>query len=559
MKLFRRIAEERSFRPVVSDGRAGVARTSWGRHCKQCLVAAALLLAFPAPARAGQASLVVRDVPLRCERALAAAAPSFELVGLHWRGSGSVSFSTRSAGGRWSAWRPAAPEAEDGPDPGSREAARAAAWRLGSPYWTGPANGIRYRLRGDVRRLRAYFVRSAAIAVPPRRLSIAGSPLIVPRLGWSANERIRRAPPRYAPSLRLAIVHHTAGSNSYSPSQSAAIVRAIEIYHVLGNGWDDIGYNFLVDKYGQVFEGRYGGIDRNVVGAHAQGFNTGSAGVALLGTYTSRAPSAAALRSLEALLAWRLDLAHVDPRSSLTYISGGNPRFAAGAPVFLRAISGHRDTGFTTCPGYALYRRLPTIARAVAAVGLPKLYTPAVTGRIPGRVRFRARLSSPLPWTVTVTDKLGTILATGSGTKAAVDWTWDATLYGRGTYFWSISAGTGVRPATGSLGAKPPPLRISAVAATPPVISPNGDGIDDFATISYTLSVPALVTATLLDATGETVSTLFADELHNAGPQSFAFYGDEIPDGSYRIVLKAKVDGRTVTGSTTLTVDRAAG
>ena len=91
------------------------------------------------------------------------------------------------------------------------------------------------------------------------------------------------------------------------------------------------------------------------------------------------------------------------------------------------------------------------------------------------------------------------------------------------------------------------------------MISPNGDGVADVATISYTLSVPALVTATLLDATGETVSTLFADELHNAGAQSFAFYGDEIPDGAYRIVLKAKVDGRTVTGSTTLTVDRAAG
>jgi len=522
-------------------------------------VAAALILAFPAAARAGQASLVVRDVPLRGERALAGAVPSFDLVGLHWRGSGNVLFSTRSAGGRWSAWRPVAPEAEDGPDPGSREAARAAAWRLGSPYWTGPANGIRYRLRGDVRRLRAYFVRTTAVAVPPRTLSIAGSPLIVPRLGWSANERIRRAPPVYAPALRLAIVHHTAGSNSYSRSQSAAIVRAIELYHVLGNGWNDIGYNFLVDKYGQVFEGRYGGIDRNVVGAHAQGFNTGSVGVALLGTYTSTAPSAAALRSLEALLAWRLDLAHVDPRSTLTYISGGNPRFAAGAPVFLRAISGHRDTGFTTCPGYALYRRLPAIAQAVASIGLPKLYAPTATGRIPGKVRFRARLSAPLPWTVTVTDAGGTILGSGTGTKAAVDWTWDATGYARGTYFWTISAGTGVRPATGSLGAKPPPLRISGVTATPPVISPNGDGVDDFATISYTLSVPATVTATLLDSTGETVSTLFADELHNAGPQSFVFYGDEIPDGTYKIVLTAKAAGRTVTGSTLLTVDRTAG
>ena len=73
--------------------------------------------------------------------------------------------------------------------------------------------------------------------------------------------------------MYFAVVHHTAGSNSYTAAQSAAIVRAIELYHVKGNGWNDIGYNFLVDKYGQVFEGRIGGIERNVVGAHAEGFN----------------------------------------------------------------------------------------------------------------------------------------------------------------------------------------------------------------------------------------------------------------------------------------------
>jgi len=522
---------------------------------KPAFVAALVVLAFPAVAWAGQASLVVREVPLQGERALAAAtAPRFDLVGLHWRGPGSVSFSTRSLAGRWSAWRGAAPEAEDAPDVLTREAAREASWRLGSPYWTGPSDGIRYRLRGPVIRLRAYFVRSSAVAVPPRTLSIAGSPLIVPRLGWSANERIRRAPPKYAPALRLAIVHHTAGSNSYRPSQSPAIVRAIEIYHVLGNGWNDIGYNFLVDKYGQIFEGRYGGVDRNVVGAHAQGFNTGSVGVALLGTYTSKAPSAAALRSLEALVAWRLDLAHVNPRSTLTYLSGGNPRFGPGVPVFLRTISGHRDTGYTTCPGYGLYRELPTIAIAVAKIGLPKLYTPTVTGRIPGLVRFRAKLSSPLPWTVTVTDLHGAILASGTGTTAAVDWTWDATGYGRGKFFWSISAGSGLRPATGTLGGNPPPLRITNVIAQPPVISPNGDGVDDYATISYTLSAPAMVTATLLDANGATVSTLFADELHGAGPQSFVFYGDGVPDGSYTILLQAKANGKQVTSTVSLEI-----
>jgi hypothetical protein len=519
--------------------------------------AAAFLLAFPAAAHAGQTSLVVRDVPLRGERALAVAAPAFDLVGLHWRGSGGVSFSTRSTTGRWSVWRPAAPEAEDAPDPGSREADRTASWRLGSPYWTGPADGIRYRLRGDVRRLRAYFVRTTAIAVPPRTLSIAGSPLVVPRLGWSANERIRRHPPRYAPTLRFAIVHHTAGSNSYSRSQSAAIVRAIEIYHVLGNGWDDIGYNFLVDKYGQIFEGRYGGIDRNVVGAHAQGFNSGSVGIALMGTYTSRKPTAAALRSLEALLAWRLDLAHVNPRGTLTYLSGGNPRFGAGVPVFLRTISGHRDTGFTTCPGDALYRQLPNIAIAVSKLGLPKLYAPFVTGKVPGLVRFRARLSSPLPWTVTVTDADGDILASGTGTTAAVDWTWDATVYGRGKYYWTISAGSSVRPATGTLGGNPPPIRITGATAQPPVISPNGDGVDDFATISYTLNAPATVTATLLDADGNTVSTLFADELHGVGSQSFVFYGDEFPDGDYTIVLQAKANGKQVAANVPLTISRS--
>jgi hypothetical protein len=280
----------------------------------------------------------------------------------------------------------------------------------------------------------------------------------------------------------------------------------------------------------------------------------------LLGTYTSTQPSAAALRSLEALLAWRLDLAHVDPRSALTYLSGGNPRFGAGVPVFLRAITAHRDTGFTTCPGSALYRRLPAIARAVGAIGLPKLYAPAVTGRIPGRVRFRARLSSALPWTVTVSDVRGTILGSVIGTSAAVDWTWDATAYPSGKYFWQISAGMGLRPASGTLGGKPPPLRLTGVAATPPSISPNGDGVDDFATISYTLSVPATVTATLLDATGGTVSTLFADEFRGAGPQSFVFYGDSIADGFYEIVLKAKAaNGTQASASTDLVVDRGSG
>ena len=160
-----------------------------------------------------------------------------------------------------------------------------------------------------------------------------------------------------------------------------------------GNGWDDIGYNFLVDACGQVFEGRYGGIDKNVVGAHSGGFNTGTMGVSLIGTYRRAAPTQAAQDALVKLLAWRLDLAHIDPLSSVDYRSGGNGKFPAGRIVHLRVVSGHRDTYLTECPGDALYRLLPAIAKRVAQSGGPKIYTPVVSGDVGGPVRFTAKLS----------------------------------------------------------------------------------------------------------------------------------------------------------------------
>jgi hypothetical protein len=528
---------------------------------RSVFAAALAALLFPGLARADPATIVSRDVPLGGGRALAAASTParFDLVGLHWRGRGSVNFRTRDLAGRWSAWEPAAPEAEDQPDAGTSETLRTRSWRLGNPYWTGPSDRIQYRLRGDVRRLRAYFVSSPEIRLPPRTLSLAGSPAIISRLGWSANERIRRAPPAYADAVHFALVHHTAGSNRYTPAQSAAIVRAIELYHVKGNGWNDIGYNFLVDKYGQIFEGRYGGIDRNVVGAHAQGFNTGSFGVALLGNYDSARVTAAAQDALARVLAWRLDVAHVDPISTLTWISGGNPRFPPGAPVFLRAISGHRDTGFTSCPGRNLYARIGLIAQATARIGLPKLYTPKVSGAIGKAVRFTARLSAALPWTVAVNDPNGTAVASGTGAGPTIDWTWDASRVLPGRYSYAFSAGPDVRPALGLFGARPAPLAITSVSATPPLISPNGDGVDDWTTIAYTLSAPALLTATLVDTAGTTISALFTD-YKPAGKNAFTFSADGIADGDYTIVLTA-VDsaGTTVTASVPVTVNRSPG
>jgi hypothetical protein len=516
----------------------------------------AILLFFTAPAAAfGGASLTMREVPLHGGRTLAAAAPEFDMVGLHWRGSGSVQFRTRSLGGRWGAWQGADPEAEDLPNVGTAEARAARGWHLGNPYWTGPSNRIEYRLRGSVERLRAYFVHSPEVRIPLRRVSLTGSPPLIDREAWGANEAIRRAPPNYATSVQFALVHHTAGSNSYTASQSAAIVRGIEIYHVKGNGWNDIGYNFLVDKYGQVFEGRYGGVDKPVIGAHAEGFNTGSVGVAVLGTYGSSAPPAVATTALANLLAWRLDIAHVDPRSTLTWVSGGNARFASGLPVFIRAVSGHRDTGFTSCPGAALYAQLDAIAGQAADAGLPKLYAPSVVGGIGGQVRFRARLSESLPWTVTIADATGNVVASNGGTSQDIDWTWDAAAVAQGSYSWTIAAGDAVRPASGTIGAKPVALAISSASALPRTITPNGDGQTDFSQISYTLTAPATVTATLRGPNGQDLSVLFSQP-RQPGKQSFRFAAGGVADGRYEIVLSA-TDGRaTVTSVVSVLVDR---
>jgi hypothetical protein len=513
-------------------------------------------LVLPATAHAEDARIATVDVPLHGERTAASLRPPvFNLVGVHWRGTGTVRFRTRSTAGSWSAWRRAAPESEDLPDAGSGESDAARGWRVGNPWWVGAANAIQYRLRGDVRALRASFVWTTAHAVPSRKLSIAGSPVLVTRQAWRANEAITRAP-YYADAVRFALVHHTAGTNDYTRAQAAAIVRGIQLYHVKAKRWNDVGYNFLVDKYGQVFEGRAGGIDKPVVGAHAEGFNTGSVGVAVLGSYSGSGITSAALAAIERLLSWRLDVAHVDPLSSLSWLSGGNPRFAAGTPVALHAISAHRDTGFTTCPGNGLYRQLSFITRASAELGLPKLYEPLAQGKPGGPVRFTARLSQPAAWTVTVADELGSTVASGRGEGVDVDWTWDATFASGTRYAYTIDAGPSFRPATGFVGQRPTALTLTGVQAKPRTFTPNGDSQADSTVISYTLSLPATVTATLRDAAGQTLATLFSEQ-RKAGRQTFRFSATGVPDGRYTVVLDAKAaNGKVAHAEVPIVVDR---
>ena len=520
-----------------------------------------LVLALPAPALAQEATIVSRDVPLSGERMLASSAPParFNLVGLHWRGSGTVQFRTRSTEGPWSAWRNAAPEAEDRPDAGTAERGRASGWRLGNPWWVGASNGIEYRRRGRVDRLRAWFVWSPAAGVPARTQQKAGAPAIVPRKGWNADEKIRRAGPSFAAALRLALVHHTAGANGYTAAEAPAMVRAIQLYHVKGNGWNDVGYNFLVDRFGTVYEGRYGGIERNVVGAHAEGFNTGSVGVAVLGEYSSLAVTAKARESVARLLAWRLDLAHVDPATTQSFISGGNARYPAGLPVFLRTVSGHRDTGFTDCPGTALYNLLNSIGGEVSQLGLPKLYAPTVSGSVPGSVRFRAKLSAALPWTVEVYDAAGNAVGSSSGTGPTVDWTWDARALLPGSYSYAIRSGPDVTPAEGVIGGGDISLAIAGLSADPETVSPNGDGSADSTTVTYTLSTAANVSVRVLDIRGAEVAS-FPKAWRRAGEHVLRYDPAPLADGVFRIELTANATGgRVAAASTQLAVTRTLG
>jgi len=508
---------------------------------------------LPAAARAGDVSMQVRDEPLGA-RTLAAAVPvrPFNMLGVHWQGSGRVLFRTHRAGGRWSDWQQA--DADSAPDGGTGR------WHYGGLVWTGAADRAEFRTAGRVTRLRSYRLWSKVDGLPSRHLAQAGSPAIVARSGWRAEEEIVRAKPVYAPALRLAIVHHTVNSNAYTPAQAAAIVRGIEVYHVRGNGWNDIGYNFLVDRYGTIYEGRGGGVDRNVVGAHSAGFNRGTVGIALIGNFQHAAPRPAMQRALLSLLAWRLDVAHVDPLSTVEYRSGGNFKFGRGTLVRLRAISGHRDTGPTECPGAVAYALLPSIAAKVAATGLPKLYAPTVTGSPGGPLRFQAMLSAPSPWTVTVADDAGKTVATGTGTGTAVDWTWRSAR--AAGYRWTIAA-PGALPAHGAVGyvspvtAPPPPtLTVAGLKVSPAVLVPDASGAVGVANVSFTLSGAATVSADVVDSTGAHVLAVVSGA-YPAGPVTAGFSAAGLLDGRYTLAVAARgASGATATAAVPLVVDR---
>jgi uncharacterized protein with LGFP repeats len=292
----------------------------------------------------------------------------YTMVALTWRGSAAPEVDVRTrTDGTWSRWHDLHLLTGPRADVSGTEA-----------LWAEGSDGVQVRLEGDRGRgTRIHLIDSQPL---PADTGVAGpvpddpvpssvdptdapQPTIRSRSDWGANESWRNGDPVYNRTIKQAHVHHTAGTNAYSRSDVPAIIRGDYYYHTQVLGWSDLGYNFVVDKFGRIWEGRAGGIDRPVRGAHTLGFNHSSVGVAAIGSFGATTPSPDLVRSLVRLSAWKLDAYDRDPAGRIRVRSEGSDLYPEGTWVRLPVIDGHRDTNQTECPGDALYAKLPEIRR----------------------------------------------------------------------------------------------------------------------------------------------------------------------------------------------------
>ncbi len=297
-------------------------------------------------------------------------------VAAYWRGHrhAQVSLSFSEDGDDWS----------EPVDAGRDEAGeqRSNGVTYGALLDAGDARWVRVRSDRPITQLTVLGMRDGETAstTPARTTSGAVAtaattqPPVRSRAEWGADESLRDGRPSFARVKKL-VVHHTATSNSYTDRAGAqSQIRAILRYHTVTQGWSDIGYNFLIDKFGTIYEGRwsrsYVGVDpsgdnaagEGVVGAHTLNWNTGSVGVAMLGTYSERDISNAARSSLTKLLAWEAARNGINPTARQAYT---NP--SSGDTITTYNIAGHRNYKATECPGGDFYATLPALRQAVAA------------------------------------------------------------------------------------------------------------------------------------------------------------------------------------------------
>lgn len=188
------------------------------------------------------------------------------------------------------------------------------------------------------------------------------APTFITRAGWGADESLTSGVSTSS-SFRSVVIHHAEGSNSYSKDQAAQLIRGILTYHTQTQKWSDVGYNAFVDQYGQIFEGRKGGLTKNIVGAHARGYNSTTYGICVLGSYTSVEPSGAALTAIAQIAGWRLlsSFTPVVASTSPFESTSSGTKYPVGSVNNLPRIMAHRDVNLTDCCGKRLYNQLGTI------------------------------------------------------------------------------------------------------------------------------------------------------------------------------------------------------
>jgi len=317
------------------------------------------------------------------------------MVGFTWTGARTPRVRIRSrVGGRWTAWQRLA-VMHDVPDAGTSEASGTQGTQL---VWIGAADGIHIdvqgarpddlalvllhpgRLSGDTR---VKATRAPQRHGTAKRRTVA-APAVLLRAQWGANESWRDGAPRYNTTLEQVHVHHTASGNDYAEADVPGLLRGFYRYHTKSLGWSDIGYNFLVDKFGRIWEGRAGGIDKLVRGAHTLGFNATSTGISVVGNYDLVSPGTPILTAVSQVAAWKLAAYGRDPMATVAVVSEGSDKYRARKVASLNVIDGHRDTNDTACPGGLLYARLPAIRKQVKQLmaGVP-VVPPTVATVVP--------------------------------------------------------------------------------------------------------------------------------------------------------------------------------
>jgi N-acetylmuramoyl-L-alanine amidase len=328
------------------------------------LICALAVLPGSASAKSGQAF----DFEIAPRGSSVETARPFNLVGMRWRGGGAkpeIFVQVRRPGRGWSRWEELH-----------------ARGHVSDPLWVGKATAVRYRLSRRVRGLRLHFVNVGRFPRARAHVAQAGEPSFVSRSDWGASQCRPRTTPDYG-TVKAVVVHHTVSLNDYTPEEAPAIVLAICRYHRNSNGWNDIGYNALVDKYGVLYEGRAGGLDQAVIGAQAQGFNAQTAGIASIADHTTVEATPATLSAMAAYIRWKLGV-HLQPltgRVTLTSAGGSESRYAAGVRVSVDRVLGHRDVGRTACPGELFYAQLDEL-RAMVASGASPIPAAHVSGTL---------------------------------------------------------------------------------------------------------------------------------------------------------------------------------